>query len=74
MLVNTIVLSRMSPYCSSQLINCSLCSNSSLKLVVQNITYVFEIIPILSHTNTYHPDFHLTYASLIAYYLLFIPQ
>ena len=41
---------------------------------VQYITYVFEIILLLIHTNTYLHGSHLTNALLIAYYLLFIPQ
>ena len=78
-LVNSIVLSRIY-HCSLILINLPLYSLSlpQIELLihqsVQHITYVFEIIPLLPHTNTYLHGSHLTNALLIAYYLLFIPQ
>ena len=77
-LVNSIVLSRIY-HCSLILINLPLYYLSPqielfIHQSVQYITYVFEIIPLLPHTNTYLHGSHLTNALLIAYYLLFIPQ
>ena len=82
-LVNSLVLSRIDYY-SSILINLPLSSIFPLNRVIrssirttlfcQHITYVFEIIPLLPHTNTYLHGSHLTNALLIAHYILFIPQ
>ena len=76
-LVSSLVLSRID-YSSSILINLPLSSISPQNLVirssVQHITYIFDITPLLPHTNTYLHGSHLTTALLIAYYILFIPQ
>ena len=63
----------INPYQSSSILYLSL-NHLFVNQSVQHITYVFEIIPLIPHTNTYLHGSHLTNALLIAYYLLFTPQ